>query len=509
LSASATARAQERPDEASRADVAAGPVVPAPGSPETRLLAFISDLHLGLGRQANGKWSPKEDFRWPKALAGFLNELRKRGADRVDLIIVGDFLELWQPPDNVKCEGLDADSGCTVSEMVTIVETVIAAHPQEFALLREFSLQGENRIHIVPGNHDSALVLRPVWNPVAVALNAESGRVSLVSTGVWISTDGYILAEHGHQIGSDVNRYPDWPRITGESGGKTYLVRPWGERFVQRLFNFQEEEYEIIDNIAPETVGLKYRIADRGLFKTMADVARFIAFNLFETSFAQKERGLGHSVAAEGENDWDLNIAREEISYRLFLEALDSEDPLRIEIEANQELRTQLSVLARDQANLPDDDVRALCDWLALRDRPEQCKRSTAGAGLEANFIPRRDVIRTHLAERLRNDDRMGIFIYSHTHAPEVGWPIAGVLVHNTGAFQRTIDEKGFLTRVDEKHIPANQALRMIKLEDLPACYATVLVTYQSGSPESKTLRWHMHEDGDGSLVEPDDPRCQ
>jgi hypothetical protein len=109
-----------------------------------------------------------------------------------------------------------------------------------------------------------------------------------VTRGFWMSPDGRIVAEHGHQVGNDVNRYDRWPVITRDQRGTTYLERPWGERFVQQMFNSQEEEYEIIDNIAPETVGVKYRIADRGYVRTAADVARFIAFNLFETSLPQK-----------------------------------------------------------------------------------------------------------------------------------------------------------------------------------------------------------------------------
>jgi len=98
-------------------------------------------------------------------------------------------------------------------------------------------------------------------------------------------------------------------------------------------------------------------------------------------------------------------------------------------------------------------------------------------------------------------------------HALEVGWPMMieqgkEVMVHNTGAFQRTIDEDGFLARFREKDLKASQALRTIKLEDLPPCYSAVLVTYRSAVPDSKTWRWHMPENGKGSLVEPGDERC-
>jgi hypothetical protein len=238
------------------------------------------------------------------------------------------------------------------------------------------------------------------------------------TTGVWTSPDGRIVAEHGHQVGNDVNRYPAWPRITRESGGSTYLVRPWGERFVQRMFNFQEDEYGIIDNIAPETVGVKYRIADRGYLKTAGNFAQFIAFNLFETSFTQKLDALGPDSADAGSERWDLTKVREEIGYKLFLEALDKDDPLRTEIEASdamsQVLKAELAALARDRTRLSDNDVRALYDHLALRNNPEKCSVGTAGALKEANLVPRRHVIRDHVAGHLRADERMRIFVYVH-----------------------------------------------------------------------------------------------
>ena len=60
-----------------------------------RPIVVISDFHMGLGRRADGTWDPKEDFRWTGALRGFLSELSRRNSDRTDLVIAGDFLELW------------------------------------------------------------------------------------------------------------------------------------------------------------------------------------------------------------------------------------------------------------------------------------------------------------------------------------------------------------------------------------------------------------------------------
>ena len=497
----------------------AAPFVPPPAAAQPRLMAFISDLHFGLGRQPDGKWFPQEDFRWPKALAGFLQKLSELGRDHVDLVIVGDFLELWQPPVEVTCVGAGAEAGCTVAEMVRIVEAVLAAHRDDLALLREFAMRGENRLHVIPGNHDSALLLSAVWKLVSAALGAENGRIALVKSGVWVSPDGRVVAEHGHQVGSDVNRYAAWPRITTEVGSATYLVRPWGERFVQRMFNSQEAEYEVIDNVAPETVGVKYRMADRGFVQSIADVAQFIAFNLYATSFSQKLDALGAPGSADADKErWDLTAAREQVSYNLFLGALSEDDPMRSQIAGSdsraQELKSELAALARDKTRLSDNDVRALCDHLEMRGSTPKCGVPTAGFARETLLVPRRHVMRDHVADHLKIDERMQIFIYGHTHALEKGWPLAikqgmELMVHNTGAFQRTIDEEGFLRRMRARNLVPHEALRAIKLEELPPCYSAVLVIYREGIPESKTWRWHMPEDGAGSLVEPDDERCE
>jgi hypothetical protein len=77
--------------------LAQGAVGRAPGSDVSgRFLAVISDHHMGLGRNAAGAWSPTEDFRWPKALKGFLDSLSQRGNHAVDLVVAGDLFELWQ-----------------------------------------------------------------------------------------------------------------------------------------------------------------------------------------------------------------------------------------------------------------------------------------------------------------------------------------------------------------------------------------------------------------------------
>lgn len=489
-----------------------------------RFLAVISDHHMGLGRNAPGTWSPTEDFRWPRALKGFLDSLSQRGNHAVDLVIAGDLFELWQPPKHIECIGASADLGCTVDEMVMISDIVASAHAPELAMLADFAERGENRVYIIPGNHDAALLFEAVWQKFAVPLRAAKGRVQLVPSGIWTSADGYVVVEHGHQIGADVNKYAGWPNVNQlfrSEGGKTYVVRPWGERFVQRVFNDQEAQYPIIDNLSPESAGVRYRMADRGLWGSLGDLARFIAFNVFETSAAQKTGLLGPPLPNEPEEKkWDMPTARM-AGYQLLAKALPAGDPFGKELLANNEraaaLRKELNRLVADEKELSDGELRALCELAAANSEGAWtlCRQAQLGALVEATLVPLRWKLREHLKLRFDEFKRMRVFIYGHTHAMQAPWSLdvdssAAVVVANSGAFQRLIDDDGFMARVNAKKWSAAEGLRRLKPEDLPPCYGVILVPYAGARPEPDAQMWWMPEDEKaGEFISPRDKRCR
>ncbi|TQF30569.1 hypothetical protein UNPA324_13820 [Bradyrhizobium sp. UNPA324] len=505
--------ADVRADDANAPGVAQVPYQAPAASP--RHSVFISDLHFGVGKQAGGAWDPTEDFRWPRALEGFLNRITEDGEQRVDLVIVGDFLELWQPPADIKCGGAGADLGCTIDEMAALVEKVAAEHAGDLGLLRAFAERGENRLHIIVGNHDSTLRYAAIWNALGAALNAASGRINLVTEGVWISADGRILAEHGNQIGQDVNKYATWPAISRHVDGKDYIVRPWGELFVQRLFNDQERTYSIIDNLSPETAGARYRAADRGLWGSASDVARLLSFNLLETSLRQKSVMLGKPPA--GKVNWDIGIARGK-GAMLFLYALPKEDPLRQQLSRDDEeamaIKSELTKLANDKEQLPDAEVQQLCDMIAANEKDQICWDMQLGSLVEHFLSSKSKVMAKHLAARQADHKSMRVFIYGHTHQYEEPWRVdvegspVTITIANTGAFQRLIDDAGFIRRLGGRE--PQEALRSTSLEELPPCYTAVVVSAPAPGqlPVPKTVAWHMPEDGAGSFTTPDDPRC-
>ncbi len=486
--------------------VLAPPASTAQPQTAPRPIVVISDFHMGLGRRADGQWDPKEDFRWTGALRGFLDEISRRNKDQTDLVIAGDFLELWQPPADIKCAGDGADLGCTIAEMKEIVRRVVAAHKDDLAALTAFAKRGANTVHAVPGNHDSALVIPEIWALVAQAMDAASGRVVLVANGVWSSADGLVLVEHGHQIGSDVNRYKNWPTVVARKEGTEFVIRPWGELFVQRLFNAEEEQYPIIDNLSPETAGARYRMADRGLWRSAADVARFIVFNAFETSARQKGAALGRKPDAAAPC---TRAEADALGHKLVLGTLETQDPFRTQVESRttpeaQRLRDELDALVRQ---LPDEDIQHLC--------ARQIDSSTLGAALEAKFVPRTEVIRKHLHERIKSYPNAAVFVYGHTHQLEEAWTSQldkerTVTVLNSGAFQRLVDEAGYLARVQALQLTnPEDGLRRISLDTLAPCYGVVMVDYKAGAPTAETRMWHMPEGGKGRLVSPGAKDCE
>jgi hypothetical protein len=79
------------------------------------------------------------------------------------------------------------------------------------------------------------------------------------------------------------------------------------------------------------------------------------------------------------------------------------------------------------------------------------------------------------------------------------------VTVANTGAFQRLIDEPGFLRRLNG--MTPQEGLRTITLEQLPPCYTAVIVPTDAAEPQVRA--WHMAEDGIGAFVSPTNDNCR
>lgn len=496
-------------------------VIPESGK---RYLVVISDLHFGIGKK-DGVWDPTEDFRWSAALNSFLSRVSECGKENVDLVIAGDSMELWQPPPEITCAGANADTGCTRAEFLALAKLVTSQHKKDFAAFGTFSNRGSNRVFFVPGNHDAALLLDEVWKEVKRAVGSKSSRIfrcgpksskPCLTNASWVSDDGYVLIEHGHQIGTDVNQFTHWPSILTTVNGKEYIERPWGQWFVQSLYNAEERKYSIIDNLIPEAAGARYRLASRGLAGTASDIARFLRFNLVETSLSQKKIGLGTSPS---DHKWDITAARGR-GYRLFVDALPQDDEFRAQLQGTTPqagaVQSELTALLADESKMPATEVKLLCDQIAIRQESGGCT-AELGSAVAHILHSKSDIISAHLKVRLSESElrRMRVFIYAHTHQLESEWAVKPpgelneIAVFNTGAFQRLVEEQGFLKRARERHIDSAQALSELPVEALPACYTAVVVAQGTFPVKAVTVRWHMEERSTGKFVSPADAVCQ
>ncbi len=476
-----------------------------------RLQVFISDLHFGVGKDpATGKWSNLEDARWAPEFSSFLQHIDAIGEGATDLVLNGDTFELWQSTEQ-DCiypnrASQDANLGCTEKDSLRRLEKVVSAHKAELDRIAKFGASAGNRVVFVPGNHDVAILYPSVAARVMQAVGHANGHAGIASKGYWLSDDGMLYAEHGHQIGEELNRFADWPKPFLERGGVRYLQRPWGEQFVQRFYNDFEIKYPIIDNFTTDADGVRFGLATEGWGGSPVAVGKLIRFLLLQVSPSQFARSLGGDA---GHPAWDVAKVRK-LGDRFLVESLPAGDPLRDLVEKAGAERT----LAVSVAEFSDEEISGICDRRVGMEGVEPCPALTQGAGLE-KAIPRDRIFTKHLdatwqalADAGATKQRFRYFIMSHTHNADAGFdPLAKSgrpwqpTVVNTGAWQRTVSPKQMAAIMQQRKIATKaQALTTIRLEDLPPCYDVVIVRPYTGIPKAELKGWQPGLAGEWSL---------
>lgn len=502
------------------------------GQDAPRAMYVISDLHFNVGRVDGKDWHALEDFRWPNALDGFLRHLETLHPKGVDLIVAGDFLELWQHP-TVNCaKAGDAECGCTIEEMKRIVRDVLRAHETELMSMSRFLNRTQNRIVVVPGNHDAALMVDEIWSLLKEALPSGRDRFMRADSGTWISADGRVAAEHGHQQGFDVNSFPDWDTrrsVTKECSGTTRFFRPWGENFVQSLYNEVEARFPLIDNLIPESAGVAIYWKYAGLAGRRAeDLARFISFNILQTSFYQKGAALRIAGETTALSSDDVSRCRKCLREELILRSDPESRALVLREEAilrasgkggGSSLR---EALAKNVESMDDASIQMLCERAALqndgqlsfpaRSGVSECKGELATA-FSRIFDPDGAGI---LADRVRSirktNPLLSVYVFGHSHEARDRMSVRvgndEVSAFNTGAFQRLIDEKRLLQKKRENESEV-ELLSRLRHEDLASCYATVAITYAGQFPKAELKQWYMPEQATtGELLDGCTMRC-
>ena len=476
----------------------------------SRLTVLISDTHFGVGHDADGKWNPMEDARWAPEFSAFLQEINREGKGATHLILNGDTFELWQ---SLKLDCIypdaahqDQNLGCTEPDALQRLRRVLSEHAAELRALGDFASSGDNRVIVVPGNHDAALLFPQAAKAVLAAIPAPPGRVEVLNQGYWYSPDKTIYAEHGHQIGQELNRFDGWPKPFLTRDGRVYLQRPWGEQMVQQFYNDYEKKYPVIDNFTEDSIGLGYGFAAEGRASSFKGDSRFFRMALFQVSMRQFARSLG---GQKGQHEWDLAAARKK-GGQFLIESIPEDDP--------EHAVAEQALAGAGLGDMTDDEIRDICDrraeMAADGKKVNACNATSAGATAQSMFLASRAVMTEHLDRTYKNlrvagvaDRPFEVFVYSHTHFANAGFqPLDGLgrtwnpWVVNTGAWQRVASKEQFQKILAAKNISIQDALKKIRPEDLPACYDAVLVPPYRDKPDFKLMGWRSAPDGRWAL---------
>lgn len=459
-------------------------------TPPSRPIVVIGDLHMGPGRDAIGNWHAVEDFRWRDEFLRFLEALNAEGGN-TDLVINGDLFELLQSPADAACTHHDPALGCTVREALDRLETAIAAHRGELAAIGTFAASGSNRVHVVPGDHDAALLVPEVWRRAVRSFAAPADRVVLAASGSWRSPDGRVHVEHGHQLPLSADRFSNWPNPLLSRGGQVHLERPWGEQAVLPFYDRTESRYPVVDNIAEEGVGAKFVAAASGGDHPEAE-APLLRLLLTKTTWQQFRMDLDDGeVQAPA---WDLARIRGDLA-AFVSSSFPADDPLAPLVK-NLAPATAAAV----GATLSDQQIIATCDYRAAIRRarrrmervltqlagvgppPTECPRlpDTVGPAFEYYWRSRDQQVAQHITGRAGLD----VIVFGHTHLLDRPFrPVGGdgPAVVTSGAWQRTVHPND-LEQLDAP------------LESLPACYSFVRIPVGSGTRTAEARSWRLTE---------------
>lgn len=483
---------------------------------------------MGVGRRAADQWHPYEDFRWASEFAAFLDAVNAEGAGAVDLILNGDTFELLQST----AGGCAAALGCTESELLGRLERVLAEHQADLRALGRFAGTASNRVVFVPGDHDAALLLPRLGRRVLDALGVSSGRVEVASSGSWLSRDGRIAAEHGHQVGPSARKFANWPAPFIRHEGRELLARSPVEAVLQGLYDRLEERYPIVDNIAAAGLGIKYALTVGGGLDGQA-FAPLLRSLLLTTPWQQFRMELD-----DGEVEppvWDIAQVRQQ-GPAFFVASVPDDDPLKPFVVSASTSGTLTPLLAE----WTDEEIAAVCDYRAAVRRARrrfepavtqfaprgpavsECPRTadTRGAQFDYFWTSRDRIFGRHLQSVGRpvgtGASAIAVFVHGHTHLadrsqtnanmisggllriPMEGFsPVRGALTPvaiNGGAWQRTITPVQYERIRAERSLTDDQLLRSLQPEDLSPCYSFVRIPPYTDAPSPSVRYWRQRE---------------
>jgi hypothetical protein len=411
--------------------------------------------------------------------------------------------ELWQSLEQDCIDPSDKNLGCSEQQALHRLERVLGAHGPEMDSLKKFATSGDNRVVIVPGNHDGALMFPRVAKRVLDRIGAPADRIRVETKGYWLSGDGLVYAKHGHQIGKEVNRVKNWPKPFLPAQGVQFLERPWGEQFVQRYYNQFEAKYPIVDNFGDDTAGLKYAFAAENVH-AIADVGKFLKFYVLQVSMRQFLADLG---SGKDGPKWDLDALRAQGS-QFLLTSLEPDDEFRRAAEQ--------AGPGDSPMDLSDDEITGICNYREELFQMEtknnlpvtitRCPAKDLGALKQKLFSTRDAVFGRHLDDTLKSLSAPGaparefqVFVYSHTHLADPGFVLHGSRprrwnpsIVNSGAWQRTVTQEQMAQIQKDRKLDNAGVLKLLP-EDLPACYPYLVVVPYTDHAAATLKYWNQN----------------
>lgn len=476
-----------------------------------RHVFFVSDLHVGAGKDGQ-KWKQVEDFRWQADFDAFLDWVVSQPGPGTDLVFVGDTFELWQSPTMVcsgdfsnpkckidDCNEADTEMGCTENEALARFEQVLSAHPDYISAIRRFAGKGGNRVFFIPGNHDAALLFPKVRTRLLQAFQGQS--VFVMRDGYWISADGAIFSDHGHQF-DDLNTFEDWPKpFITRNDGVQRLRKPWGENMVQQFYNQYEFVFPIVDNFSDEITGINYALEHANHSQKLVAMRKLFRFLLRQQSTRQAGIFLGGEVEAP---KWDHTEVRK-LPPVFFVEAL-KEQP---ELYATATEALASGGLEFDPTSLSNEDIDAICITKLKIGGATGCPTGGNLGGIYKKWAFDKEKLEAlYLTQRLpslpKRPGPVALYVFAHTHSAFEPKPLplgemkggSVTIMHaNTGAFQRVASQSQITA------ILANSVRKVMDLqpEDLPACYNSIWVKPYKTTPDATLVRWS--KSGGGAFV--------
>jgi hypothetical protein len=501
--------------------------------PRPRTTIVVSDLHLGIGRDASGGWHPFEDLRWADEFEGFLKAVDRAGAGEVDLVLNGDAIDFPQAAE----AGCEAGPGCSDADLLARLDRVLGAHRAEVGALGAFARSGTNRVTFVPGDADAALLLPAVGRRLIGAIGAPPDRVTMAADGYWLSSDGRVHAEHGQHLVSSGQRPEGWPAPVVRHDGRDHLALPAGERMTAELYRRLERTYPVVDNVAVLGAGLKLALGAEaaagaaGAAQLTPDLLRFLLLSTISWQQFRMELDDGDVEPPE----WDLPRVRAQ-GGEFLLATLPHDDPIRAAVART----LPASALEPAAAALTDEEITTICDYRAAVRRSRrrfepfvsqfaprgpavaECPRTAeTRGGLYDYFWRSRDRRYSRYVDEARRRLPAGaepsVFVLGHTHLPDRAQERANMIsggllkipmqgfsprrgsltpvVINGGAWQRTI------TPVQLERRLGGRPLNALGPDDLTPCYGFVEIPPYADAPAPQVRYWRRDAAGQWAMA--------